>query len=68
MHSFYLQHNIRRNSDYGREIMLSDLDVIHDKLLEAYKALLLISGVDLDKLVAENPNYLLRKTYLSILT
>lgn len=53
VHSFYLQHNLRRNSDAGCAIMLQDLEAIHEKLLEAYKAIILLSGVDLDKLVAE---------------
>ena len=52
-HSFYLQHNFRRNSDNGRDVMLCDLEAIHEELLEAYKAVLLLSGVDLEKLVAE---------------
>jgi hypothetical protein len=49
-HSFYRQHNLRRNSDEGLIIMLEDLHSIHDKLLDAYKALLLLSGMDLDNL------------------
>ena len=52
-HSFYLRHNFRRNSDDGRDVMLRDLDTLHRSLLKAYKALLLLSGVDLDQLVAE---------------
>lgn len=52
-HSFYLQHNFRRNSDDGRDVMHRDLEVIHEHLLEAYKAVLLLSGVDWKKLVAE---------------
>ena len=52
-HSFYLRHNLRRNSDDGRVIMMKDLESMHDKLLEAYKAVMLLSGVDLDKLVSE---------------
>ena len=52
-HSFYLQHNFRRNSDNGRDVMLCDLEAIHEELLEAYKAVLLLSGLDLEKLVAE---------------
>ena len=35
-HSFYLQHNFRRNSDDGRDLMLCDLEAIHEELLEAY--------------------------------
>ncbi len=53
-HSFYLRHNLRRNSEDGREAMLKDLESMHDKLLEAYKAVMLVSGVDLDKLVTEH--------------
>jgi len=49
-HSFYRQHNFRRNSDGGRQIMLDDLEQIHDVLLEAYKAVAHLSGIDLDKL------------------
>jgi hypothetical protein len=52
-HSFYRQHNFRRNSAEGRQRMLDDLDSIHNALLEAYKAVMLLSGVDLDKLSAE---------------
>lgn len=50
-HSFYRQHNFRRNSDEGRAIMLKDIESIHETLLRAYKAVMLLSGVDLDALV-----------------
>lgn len=49
-HSFYRQHNFRRNSDEGRQRMFEDLELIHATLLDAYKAVMLLSGVDLDKL------------------
>ena len=49
-HSFYREHNLRRNSEDGRALMLKDLDFIHTSLLEAYKAVMLLSGVDLDKI------------------
>ena len=48
-HSFYRQHNFRKNSEEGRKIMLDDLEYIHDVLLKAFKAVLLLSGIDLDK-------------------
>jgi hypothetical protein len=51
-HSFYRQYNLRRNSDGGRQRMLDDLEAIHNTLLDAYKAVLLLSGVDTDKLSA----------------
>jgi hypothetical protein len=50
-HSFYRHHNFRRNSGEGRAPMLKDLESIHDTLLRAYKAVMLLSGVDLDALV-----------------
>ena len=54
-HSFYRQHNLRRNSDEGRQRMLDDLEGIHNALLDAYKAVMLLSGVDLDKLASLQP-------------
>jgi hypothetical protein len=47
-HSFFRQHNFRRNSDEGRTFMLRDLESIHGALLDAYKAIMLLSGVNLD--------------------
>jgi hypothetical protein len=52
-HSFYLRHNLRRNSEEGRTIMLQDLESMHEKLLAAYRAVLLLSGIDIDKVGAE---------------
>ena len=51
-HGFYRQHNLSRNSAHGRDIMLKDLQAIHATLLNAYKAVMLLTGVDLDALVA----------------
>ena len=67
-HSFYLKHNLRRNSDDGREVMLSDLEAIHKNLLDAYKAVLLLSGVDLEKLVAAQGDGALPSGHLAIRT
>lgn len=52
-HSFYRQHNFRRNSEEGRAKMLEDLEQMHNDLLEAYKAVMLLSGTDLAKLVPD---------------
>ena len=52
-HSFYREHNNRRNSDEGRALMLKDLEAIHTTLLEAYKAVMLLSGFDLDNVTVE---------------
>lgn len=49
-HSFYRQHNFRRNSAEGCEVMLQDLRSMHEVLLGAYKSALLLSGIDLDKI------------------
>ena len=67
-HSFYLKHNLRRNSDDGREVMLSDLEAIHKNLLDAYKAVLLLSGFDLEKLVAAQGDGALPSGHLAIRT
>lgn len=50
-HSFYRRHNFRRNSEEGRVLMLKDLESIHDTLLEACKAVMLLSGIDLDAII-----------------
>ena len=63
-HSFYLQHNFRRNSNDGRDAMLRDLEAIHEDLLGAYKVVLRLSGVDLEKLVAESGEIPLPTGYL----
>jgi hypothetical protein len=51
-HSFYRKHNFRRNSDEGRAKMIEDLDRMHEVILEAYKAVLGLSGIDLDNMMA----------------
>ena len=53
VHSFYRQHAFRKFSDDGRAIMMQDLEAIHNALLKAYKALLLLSGIDVDALAEE---------------
>ena len=65
-HSFYLKHNLRRNSDDGREVMLRDLEAIHENLLDAYKAVMLLSGVDLEKLAADHGDNALPSGHLAI--
>ena len=48
-HRFYLEHNLRRNSDDGRDVMLRDLETIHETLLEAYKAVMRRYEIDLEE-------------------
>lgn len=52
-HSFYRQHNFRRNSETGRGMMMEDLNGIHETLLETMKALSLLSGIDLEALAEQ---------------
>jgi hypothetical protein len=54
-HTFYREHNFRRNSEEGRALMLEDLEAIHSALLDAYKPLMALSGVDLENLPDEVP-------------
>jgi len=51
-HSFYREHNfrLRAEADEGRAIMLEELDRMHEVILEAYKAVMLLSGIDLENL------------------
>jgi hypothetical protein len=55
-HHFYRQHNFRKNTDAGRAIMMQDLEEMHEVLLQAMKALSLLSGIDLDALVEQMQN------------
>ncbi len=50
VHSFYREHNFRRNSEDGCQQMFDDLENIHGVLLEAYKSVMLLFGIDLDKI------------------
>jgi hypothetical protein len=56
VHSFYREHNFRRNSAAGREIMLSDLAAIHVTISRAYNEALRLSGVDLDAIMRNPPS------------
>jgi hypothetical protein len=47
-HSFYRQHNFRRNAEQGRAHMMEDLESIHEIILRAYKAMLALSGIDIE--------------------
>lgn len=49
-HSFYREHNFRRNSSEGCALMLADLEAIHETIIHAYKAVMLLSGIDLEKM------------------
>lgn len=54
-HHFYREHNFRRNTDEGRDIMLRDLDQMHEHLITAYKIALGMSGIDLNKFAGIMP-------------
>jgi len=51
-HSFYLEHNIRlrAENDSGRALMIDDLERMHEIIIDAYKAVMLLSGIDLEKM------------------
>jgi hypothetical protein len=36
-HSFYLEHNLRKLSEEGRQVMIADLKVIHERIHKAYQ-------------------------------
>jgi len=47
VHSFYREHNFRRNSTTGCQVMMNDLEAIHKDILDAYRGVLLLFGVDI---------------------
>jgi hypothetical protein len=49
-HSFYREHNFRRNTPKGCQIMLEDLKKTHETILGAYTIALALSGVDIESL------------------
>jgi len=53
-HTFYRQHNFRRNSDEGRALMLADLEEVHVRILDAFVAVHKVNGIDLSAM-AEAP-------------
>jgi hypothetical protein len=55
-HSFYRVHNLRRNSDSGRAVMLADLEAIHATILDAYKLALAVTGFALSSVVDYTPD------------
>jgi len=58
-HSFYREHNfrLRAESDEGRILMYKDLGRMHEVILDAYKAMMLISGIDLENLESVPAEY-----------
>ncbi len=64
VHSFFRKHNNRRNTDKGCDIMLKDLENLHQIIFAAYKSILLCRGIDLDALVREG--FSLEKRWLPI--
>ena len=44
-HSFFREHNFRRDSAGGRALMLQDLETIHEKIINAYKAVMKLSAL-----------------------
>jgi hypothetical protein len=46
-HSFYMEHNLRKDSEQGRAIMLADLEVIHQNILNAYITASTFSNIEI---------------------
>jgi hypothetical protein len=46
-HSFFLEHNLRKLSDEGRQQMVADLDVIHERLFNAYLSTSKLSNIEI---------------------
>ena len=67
-HSFFLLHNLRINSDDGRDVMLADLHELHEVVLKAYKEIMLLLGYDLEAIVAKADVLLLPTGHLRIRT
>ena len=54
-HSFFREHNFRRNSEEGRAIMIADLEALHDTLLDAYNAVLALAKIELGAVDLDPP-------------
>ena len=46
-HAFYMEHNIRKNSEEGRQLMIADLEVIHDRIFRAYLSASKLSDIEI---------------------
>ncbi|WP_123427357.1 hypothetical protein [Lelliottia amnigena] len=49
-HEFYRKHNFGRDTPQGRQKMLDDLKKVHNTIFEAYRKVLLISGIEIPPL------------------
>ena len=67
-HSFFEKHNLRINSDDGRDVMLADLHELHQMVLNAYKEVMLLLGYDLKGIVDKADVILLPTGHLPIRT
>lgn len=47
-HSFYREHNFHRNTPEGCDLMLQDLERVHEIIMEAYKFTLALAGHNID--------------------
>ena len=65
-HRFYLEHDSRRNSSEGCQIMLDDLEELHETILDAYIKLLQESGIDLSDANLQNRSKILPTEHLNI--
>lgn len=49
-HEFYRTHNFGKDTPAGRQKMLDDLKKVHNTIFEAYRKVLLISGIEIPHL------------------
>ena len=47
-HGFFEQHNFRIQTDRGRDIMIADLEILHDELFQAWQSAAAISHAVVD--------------------
>ena len=52
-HGFFERHNFKIQTDEGRDIMIADLDQLHDKLFNAWRIASAISAHILGRLITE---------------
>ena len=62
-HSFFLEHNLRKLSEEGRQLMVADLELIHEHILKAYLRACSLSKIEIstDALAKAKTGHLLLK-------
>ena len=53
IHGFYERHDFRIQSEEGRDLMIADLELLHDELLRAWKIAGAMTTLVLDNMLRE---------------